>query len=72
LDVFKLGGFAFACITASAAAILARRSRFNEVASVFVRLDHLATRIVNATHNIMRADDKLTAFVAEESAVHAR
>jgi len=28
-------------------------SRFNEVASMFVRLDHVASGIINANHNVM-------------------
>jgi hypothetical protein len=33
------------------------RIRFNEVASVFMRLDHVASGIVNADHGIVRASD---------------
>jgi len=32
---------------------MASASRFYEVASVFVRLDNVASRIVNANHGIM-------------------
>jgi hypothetical protein len=34
-----------------------------------VRLDHVARFIVNANHSMMRADEKVTAFVELESAI---
>jgi hypothetical protein len=47
------------------------RSPFFELARVLVRLDHIANIIVNANHFIVRADEKLTAFVELESAIRA-
>jgi hypothetical protein len=38
-----------------AAFCFAPRSRFFEIAFVFVRFDHVASRIVNANHSIVRA-----------------
>ena len=40
-------------IIGAAGAILARRSRFNEVASVFVCCEHVASFIINTNHGIM-------------------
>jgi hypothetical protein len=34
-------------------AIRTKRSRFNETASMFMCLDHIANRIINAGHGIM-------------------
>ena len=34
-----------------------------------LRLDHVASSIVNANHRIVRADEKLTAFLELESAI---
>jgi hypothetical protein len=36
-----------------------------------MRLDHIASRIVNANHGSVRADEKLTASVELESAIRA-
>ena len=40
-----------------------------EIARVLERLDHGARLIINANHFIVRADEKLTAFVALEKAI---
>jgi hypothetical protein len=39
---------------------------FSKFARVLVRRDHIASFIINANHGIMRADEKLTAFVELE------
>jgi hypothetical protein len=52
-------------ITNDSTAIL----RFSEIARVLVRLDHVASFIVNANHCIMSAEEKLTAFLELESAI---
>jgi len=52
---------------------LSRRdlSELLEIALVLVRLDHVASVIVNANYSIVRADEELTAFLELESAIRA-
>jgi hypothetical protein len=45
------------------------RSRLFEIADMPVRFDHVARFIVNANDGIMRADEKLTAFLELEAAI---
>jgi hypothetical protein len=44
------------------------KSRLFEITNVLVRLDHVASIIVNANHRVVRADETLTAFLELESA----
>jgi hypothetical protein len=53
-----------------AAFCFAPRSPLFEIALVFVRFNHVACVIVNANHFIVHADEKLTAFVELERAIH--
>jgi hypothetical protein len=39
---------------------------------VLVRVDDVASVIVNANQGIMRADEKLTAFLELQAAIHRR
>ncbi len=42
---------------------------FFEIARVLVRLDHVASFIVNANHFIVRVDERLIAFVELQLAI---